>query len=220
MKILIIEDHPRLRENIAKFFHIYWYLIETAINWEDWINKIINSDYDMIILDINMPILNWKEFMEKIHNMWKNIPVLALTSNSLLEDKLEMFELWVDDYMTKPFDLKELEARVKVLWNRKHCRDDKIIKIWNIRINLSKRKIFLENKELDFWNKEYLIIEFLSINKWYSKNKTQILEHVWWELEENLELTSTTLEAHISTIRKKLWKDFIKTIKWVWYIIE
>ena len=140
--------------------------------------------------------------------------------NSMLDDKLEMFELWVDDYMTKPFELKELLARINALAKRKVLLiEDKIV-IWNIEINISKHKIYKDKKEIEFSNKEYLIIEFLVRNKWYPKSKVQILEAVWGELEENLELSSTTLEAHISTIRKKITKDFIKTIKWVGYIIE
>lgn len=220
MKILIIEDHPKLRENISKYLRISGYVSETALHWKEALDKIIYTDYDVIVLDVNMPIMNGREFMISLRDMWKNIPVIALTSNSMLEDKVDMFDLWVDDYMTKPFELKELELRINAIAKRKEKKIDDIIKIWNIDINLSKHKVFNNWIEVELWNKEYLIIEFLSKNKWYPKSKVQLLEKVWWELEENLELSSTTLEAHISTIRKKIAKDFIRTIKWVWYIIE
>ncbi len=220
MKILVIEDHPKIRENIIKFFKISGYLAEWAFNWEEAFEKISFNKYDILILDINMPIMWGKEFMEKLRKSKNNIPVIALTSNSMLEDKLEMFELWVDDYLTKPFELKELEARVNTIFKRKDKKIEEIIKIWNINIDLSKHKIFDKWKEINFWNKHFLIIEFLARNKWTVKSKIKILEKVWWEAEENLDLNSTTLEAHISVIRKKIWKDFIKTVKWVWYIIE
>ena len=220
MKILIIEDHPKIRENISRFLKTSWYVAETSVHWEEALSKIGTSDYDVLILDVNMPIMNWKEFMIKLREKWYNIPVIALTSNSMLEDKLEMFDLWVDDYLTKPFELKELEARIKSLWKRKEKEIENEIVIWNVKIDLSRHKIFLHNKELDILNKEYLIVEYLSINKWYPKSKVEILEKVWWEAEENLELSSITLEVNISTVRKKIWKDFIKTIRGVWYIIE
>jgi len=220
MKILIVEDHPKLRENISKFFKISGYIAEIASNWNEAFYKISLSNYDCIILDINMPVMNWKEFLQKLRQKDLKTPVLALTSNSMLDDKLEMFDLWVDDYMTKPFELKELEARIKAILKRKDKIIEEYLQIWDIKIDYSKHKIYYLNEEKNFSNKEYLIIEFLSKNKWYPKTKIQILEHVWWEAEENLELSSTTLEAHISIIRKKLWSNFIKTIKWTGYIIE
>ncbi len=220
MKILIIEDHPKIRENIYKYLKIVWYVAETAINWLEAIEKLRYNLYDVIILDINMPIMNGREFILKLRKQGNNIPVIVLTSNSMLEDKVEMFDLWVDDYITKPFELKELELRIKSIARRKNMELQEVINIWEIEINLSKHKVFLKNEEIELSNKEYLIVEFLSINRLYPKSKVQILEQVWWEQEENLNLSSVTLEAHISVIRKKISKTFIKTIKWVGYIIE
>lgn len=220
MKILIIEDHPKIRENIKKFLKISGYLAETAINWKDWLDKVIYWDYELIILDVNMPVMNWKEFMINMRKLSKNIPVIALTSNSLLDDKIEMFDLWVLDYMTKPFEFRELEARIKSLLKRKETIVDDILIIWDIKIDFSKHKVYKNNIEVLLSVKEYLIIEFLSRNKSYPKTKLEILEHVWWEAEENLELSSTTMEAHISMIRRKLWTEFIKNIRWIGYIIE
>lgn len=220
MKILIIEDHPKIRENVKKYLTINWYLAETAINWKEALDKIRYTDYDCIILDVNMPVMGWKEFMQNFKNNWINTPVIALTSNSTLDDKVEMFDLWVDDYLTKPFELRELEMRIKALSKRKEKQIQYEIIIWDVKIDFAKHKVFLSENEIELSNKQYLIIEFLSINKWYPKSKVRILEHVWWEAEENLELSSTTLESHISSIRKKLWSNFIKTIKWTGYIIE
>lgn len=220
MKILIIEDHPKIRENIKRYLKINWYLAEIAINWKEALEKVWYSDYDCIILDVNMPIMNGREFIKNLRINLNNSPVIALTSNSTLDDKIEMFDLWVDDYLVKPFELKELEMRIIALSKRKNKEINDKILIKDIEINFSKHKIFQQNIEIDFSNKEYLIIEFLAKNKWYPKSKIQILENVWWESEENLELSSTTMESHISTIRKKLWSDFIKTIKGTGYIIE
>lgn len=220
MKILVVEDNWKLRENISKFLKLQAYTCDTAINWLEALDKMIWNNYDVIVLDVNMPFLNWKEFTKRLRTSKESTPIIALTSNSMLDDKLEMFDLWVDDYMTKPFEMRELVARINALVKRKSNIIEEEIIIWDVKINLSKHKVYKNKKEIEFINKEYLIIEFLAKNKWYPKNKTQILWSVWWESEENLELSSTTLESHISTIRKKLGKDFIKTIKWVGYIIE
>ena len=220
MKILVIEDHPKIRDNILKFLKISGFLAEWAFNWVDALLKISLNKYDLLILDVNMPIMWGREFMKNLREKVNNIPVIALTSNSMIDDKLEMFDLWVDDYLTKPFELKELEARIKALLKRKEKKIEKIIEVWEIKIDLDNHKVYKNKKEIDFWNKHFLIIEFLSKNKWIIKSKVQILGKVWWEAEENLDLNSTTLEAHISVVRKKLDKNFIKTVKGAWYIIE
>lgn len=222
MKILVIEDHPKIRGNILMFLKKSWYVGEGAVHWREALEKIAVNNYDVLILDVNMPIMNGKEFLKELRKkeMWKNIPVLALTSNSMLENTLEMFELGVDDYMTKPFELRELEVRLQSLARRKNNRVEESITIDDVVINMAKHKVFFQNKEVIFWNKHFLILEFLAKNKNFPQSKLTILEKVWWEIEENLDLNSTTLEAHISVIRKKLWKNIIKTIKGVGYIIE
>lgn len=220
MKILIVEDNPILRENLIFLLKKFNFLWEWAFDWTQAIEKITNSNYDAIVLDINLPIMSGKEFLKNIRSRGISIPVIALTSDNLLEDKLEMFDLWVDDYLTKPFEIEELIARLKSILKRKEKIISNIIKIWNISINIDSKKIFKEDIEIKFPYKQYLIVEYLFKNKGYPQNKVNLMEYVWWEAEENLEFNSTTLESHIYSIRNKLWKNFIKTIKWIWYIIE
>lgn len=220
MKILVVEDHPKIRQNIIKYLNLKWFRAEEAVHWEDAKQKIKSNDYDLIVLDINMPLLNWKEFTKFVRDSWNNIPIIALTSNSLLDDKLEMFSLWVDDYITKPFEFEELEARIKTVLKRKDKEIKNNLKVRDIELDIDKHKVYKNWVEIDLGNKEYMILEYLFLNQSYPKSKISILEHVWWEQEENLDLGSVTLEAHISFLRKKLWKDLIKTIKWVGYVIE
>lgn len=220
MKILIIEDNKILRENLAFLLTKFSYLVETSENWKIGLEKLNHSNFDAIILDVNMPVMWGKEFLQILRKNNKSIPVIALTSDSMLQDKLEMFELWVDDYLTKPFEIEELVARLKSLlkrWENK-VDDEKIS--GDLKINYSKNKIYYKNIEINFPNKQYLILEYLMKNIWYPQNKVKIMEYVWWEAEENLEFNSTTLESHIYAIRKIIWKDIIRTVKGIWYIIE
>jgi len=220
MKVLVVEDHPKIRQNTVKYLNLKWFRAEESIHWEDAKIKLIKNNYDLIVLDINMPMLDWKEFAKIVRKSWNNIPIIALTSNSLLNDKLEMFSFWVDDYLTKPFEFAELEARIKALLKRKDKNINNSLKIRDIELDIDKHKVYKDSKEIELGNKEYMILEYLLSNKNYPKSKVSILEHVWWEQEENLDLWSVTLEAHISTLRKKLWLDIIKTIRWVGYVIE
>lgn len=220
MKILVVEDNKNLRENLIFLLKKFHYVWEGAWNGQEAELKLAQSSYDAVILDINMPIMNGKDFLKKIRSAGKNIPVLALTSDSMLDDKLEMFDLGVDDYLTKPFEIEELIARLKSILKRSDKKiDDKKI-IWKYTVNFSNNKVFEEGTEIAFPYKQYLIVEFLAKNQWYPQKKIKIMEYVWGEAEENLEFDSTTLESHIYAIRKKLWKEFIKTIKGIGYIIE
>jgi len=220
MKILVVEDNKILRENLCFLLKKFNFLWESASNWKEALDKTTISNYDAIVLDINMPVMNGKEFLIEFRKLWKTVPIIVLTSDWMLADKLEMFDLWVDDYMTKPFEIEELIARLKSILKRWNKKIDNKKNIWNIEINYSTSKIYLDWNIIDFPHKQYLIIEFLSKNFAYPQNKTKIMEYVWWEAEENLEFNSTTLESHIYAIRKKLGKNCIKTVKWVWYIIE
>lgn len=118
MKILVVEDNLKIRENIIDFFKIQGHLAEGVENGYEALTM-LHAMYDIVILDINMPKMNGKEFLEKMRTTEKNLPVIALTSNSTIENKAEIFELGVDDYLTKPFDMRELEMRVLALYRRK-----------------------------------------------------------------------------------------------------
>jgi len=110
----------------------------------------------------------------------------------------------VDDYITKPFEMKELDLRILALLKRLPLEKSSLLTNKTLTLDLEKKKVFLSEKEILLHHKEYLVLEFLLINQGYPKTKTQILGQVWGESEEHLEYSSTTLEAHISTIRKKL----------------
>lgn len=220
MKVLIVEDNILLRENTVFLLKKLNFFVDGAENGEEAFLKVLSYEYDVIVLDINMPVMNGKEFLTRLRSSDKTIAVIALTSNAMLSDKLEVFDLWADDYITKPFEVEELAMRIKAVWKRWNILLDTEKLHKDVTVNFSTSKVYLAWKEIYFSHKQYLIIEYLMKNIWYPKNKLSIMEYVWWEQEENLELGSTTLESHIYAVRSKLWKNFIRTQKGVWYIID
>jgi DNA-binding response OmpR family regulator len=219
MKILIIDDHPWIRNGLIKLLISKWYIAEWVSNGAQWLERLKSHSFDVIILDINMPVMNGKDFIQRLRIQWESIPVLALTSDSLLEDKIEMFDLGVDDYLVKPFEFDELYVRLKVLSKRKWEIIKNIIEIWDISIDIDASKVFINKIEVFFQNKQYWIIRYLVKNRGYPKNKLEIMAYAWGEKEENLQFNTVALESHIYLIRKRLGKDFIKTVKWIWYLI-
>ena len=220
MRILVVEDHPKIRANIIEFAKIQTITADGAFNGEEWLQKALVSDYDVIVLDINLPVLDGRGFLKKFRAEWKTTPVLALTSNSLLEDKLDTFDLGADDYLTKPFEFEELFARIRALSKRKNQDTQNVVTFGDVEVDPIRMSVKKAGKPLALSGKEIRVLAFLAENYGVPKNKTEIFEHVWWESGETLDFDSITLEVHIANVRKKIGKNYIKTIRSVGYILS
>lgn len=220
MKVLIIDDHPRIRGNVSLYLKSHDILADEAWNGEEALLKMSEFSYDVLVLDLNMPVMDGREFLKKIRNDGNDIPVLVLTSDHLTEDKVGLFELGADDYVVKPFELEELLARVQALYRRRLKPVVRTVKVGDIEIDPIHFKVRYQGEPIDLGAKEFQILLFLSENRGIPKNKTEILSRVWGESEERLNLDSVTLEAHISSLRKKLGKDCIVTLRNIGYVIE
>lgn len=157
--------------------------------------------------------MDGREFIQKLRENSIMTPVLVLTSNSEIEDKISLFEIGADDYMTKPFDMRELEMRILSLSRRRAKIIENEIILSDVVISLSKHTVSKNGELIELTNKEYAILEFLARNKGFPKTKTNILEAVWGIRESELNFDSITLEVHVSSLRKKLGRDIISTAK-------
>jgi DNA-binding response OmpR family regulator len=216
MKILLVEDNKTIANNIKKYLELEWYEIFVAENWLYWFEVAKKNHFDLIILDWMLPGMEWIDICKKIKEE-KNIPIIMITAKWQLEDKLEWFDMWADDYMVKPFDLKELLARINVLIKRTY-REENIFEKWNLKIDLEAKKVLKSKKEIKLTIKEYNILEILIKNLWIAISRTEIIEEIWWW--DSLFEWDGKLDVYISGIRKKLGKDFITTVKWFGYKIE
>ena len=213
MKVLLIEDNKTIANNIKKYLELSDFEVLICENWLFWLEVARNNDFDIILLDLMLPWMSGEEICKKI-KAEKDIPIIMTTAKWQLEDKLEWFELWADDYLVKPFDLEELEARIKALTRRKQ-NGNKPIKKWNITIDIQNRKILKWEKEVKLTVKEYNILECLVKNIWSPLSRTDIIQEVWWW--DSLFDDDGKLDVYISTLRSKLWKDIIETVKWFGY---
>lgn len=216
MQILVIEDNKTIANNIKKYLELDGNSVFIAENGLYGLEVAKKNDFDIIVLDLMLPGLEWEKVCAEIKKE-KDIPVIMTTAKWQLEDKLEWFNVWADDYLVKPFDLEELEARIKVLTKRKQW-DSKPIKKWNITIDLQNRKILKWTKEVKLTVKEYNILECLVKNIWIPLSRTDIIQEVWWW--DSLFDDDGKLDVYISTIRSKLGKDIIETVKGFWYRVN
>lgn len=215
MKILLIEDNKTIAQNIKKYLELWDFEVFVAENWLYWLQVAKNNKFDLIILDLMLPWMNWEDICHEIKKE-NDIPIIITTAKWQLEDKLELFKLWADDYLVKPFDLEELEARLIALTKRT-MKKEQIIKKWNLTINISSKKIKNWEQEIKLTLKEFTILEYLIKNQGIAVSRTDLIQEIrWWDSRFECEC-DWKLDVYISTIRKKLWKNIIETIKWFWY---
>jgi len=215
---LIVEDNKILAKNIKNILELNWFESEIVESAEEAEKKIIKNKYDLIILDINLPWKSGIEFLKQLREKWNNIAILILTSKNTIEDKVNWLELWADDYITKPFDISEFIARIKVILRRqKWIKSEKIV-INDFEIYPDEEKIFKNKAEIWVSSLEFKLLMYFIKNKWKILSRDKIYENVWWDFDNHM--FSRSVDVYISNLRKKLWQDFIKTKKWSWYFIE
>ncbi len=216
-QILIVEDEQAIRELIKITLEAQGYRCETAEDGEIAADLIEQENYDLILLDIMLPKVDGYELLEYIRQTKYEVPVIFLTAKSQTKDKIKGLKEGADDYITKPFEIEELTARVEAVLRRYHKTSDKI-EIGNIVIDVVVRSVKKEKQEIDLTPKEFDLLLLLVQNKNMALYREVIFEKVWGE---EMEFETRTLDLHIQRLRKKLdWKDKIKTVYRIGYRLE
>lgn len=204
-KIAIVDDEPKIVRFIKANLLSLGYKVVTFSDGEQFLDNFDLHELDLILLDIMMPNMDGFTVLERLRK-FSNVPVIVLTARSNSNDLVEGFERGADDYLTKPFSLEELFARVKAVLRRtshleQTVHEDKKITIGRININLAQKRVYVDEKEMRFTNTEYLILEQLTIHADKIVSHEQILVSVWGaEYRDEVEY----LRVAIARIRKKL----------------
>jgi DNA-binding response OmpR family regulator len=213
VKLLIIEDEQGLRESIAAYFTESGNVCELASDYAIAREKINLYRYDCVLLDITLPGGTGLALLEILKN--NNYPdgVLIISAKSSLEDKLNGLDLGADDYLTKPFHLSELRARVTAIIRRKSFGGNKLLKLNEISIDLQAKVVQVHDNILKLTRKEYALLLYFMVNKGKIVSKNAIAEHLWgdeFDVVDNFDF----IYSHIKNLRKKLTesgsKDYIQ----------
>lgn len=219
MKVLLVEDNIQISKNIVRFLALKNITCDMALDWKDWLNKALNTFYDVIILDINLPFMSGLDILKELREKHKNTQIIMLTSNSTKQDIVDWLNKWADDYLTKPFDFEELLARLNALNKRNLKEKLNIISIkWYI-IDIEKVEVKKWADIIKFSNLEFNLLKYLCQNTNKVVSRKELYEKVWWEFDGDI-MFSKTVDVYIWYLRKKLDNDFIETVKWAWYIIK
>ena len=222
-KILMLEDEVKTVTTITKGLVENGYDVEYAHDGEQGLDMINSNHYDLIITDILMPKVDGFEVCQKVRQKNQSVPILILSALGLTEDKLKGFDSGSDDYLVKPFDFKELLARVKVLLKRstEEVAPVNLIQYEGLTLNLDTKEVFSHGKPVQLTAKEFHLLEYFMLNKEIMLTKEQIIEHVWGF---DFDPGTNILEVYISYVRNKISHDttmkYIQTRKGIGYIFK
>ena len=216
MRILVVEDEPRLLRSLAKALREEGYAVDTAEAGDDGLDKAESVDYDAIVLDVMLPGLDGWQVLERLRKQ-KRTPVLMLTARDATRDRVRGLDTGADDYLVKPFDLSELFARLRALIRRSANKSTNLIEIGSVTIDTAARNVTRADAPVELTAREYALVEFLALHRGKVVTRTMLYEHLFDESDSTL---SNLLDVHVSNIRKKLGHDFIVTRRGHGYCIE
>lgn len=221
MKLLVVEDEEVIQNIISKGLKKKGYAIDQASNGKMALELFAVNEYDLIILDLNLPQVDGMEVLKQIRELNQEIKILILSARSQVEDKIKGLDGGSNDYMVKPFDFFELEARIRNLLRRNFIQLDTKIEIQNVILDSAKKEVLIDQAKVNLTRKEYAILEYLMLNHNHVISAEQLMEHVW---ESEMDLFSNTLKYHVSSLKKKLFfvgipKEFIQNLRGQGYVI-
>jgi DNA-binding response OmpR family regulator len=220
LKLLIVEDEQGLRETIEKYFTEEGSICETCGNLETALQKIAIYEYDCIVLDIGLPDGDGFTILEYLKSNSKQDCVLIISARNSLDDKIRGLNIGADDYITKPFHLAELKARLLAIFRRKAFGSNNVLNYKEISIDLLGRNVNVNEKAIVLTRKEYEMLLYFIANKGKVVSKNAIAEHLWGDEMDMLD-SFDFIYTHIKNLRKKLTditgKDFFTSIYGVGY---
>lgn len=212
MKILIVEDEPGLRESIQDYFSDGGNVCEAVNDYATALQKINIYRYDCIILDITLPGGSGLDILETLKINQHPDGVLIVSAKNSLDDRLQGFDLGADDYLTKPFHLSELKARVMAIVRRKSFEGNRMVVFNEIGMDLPAQQVTVNGTAVKLTKKEYALLLYFIANKGKVVSKNAIVEHLWGD-EIDLSDNFDFLYSHIKNLRKKIMdaggKDYI-----------
>ncbi len=217
MHILLIEDEQKLAANIRQYLEAETYAVAVEHDGKAGFERAMTQDFDLVILDINLPGMDGYLVCSMLRQHKKNMPILMLTARTKQKEIVHGLNIGADDYLTKPFDMEELLARLRAIFRRKSSDKQSELSTGDIVIDPNTRKVTRKGKEIELAPKEYALLEFLVRNKGMVQDRPTIIEHVWGSRDDLL--FSQTVDVHIAYVRRKIGKDSIETVPGKGYLV-
>lgn len=212
MKILVVEDEPKLNQGLVKGLQNKGYAVDAALDGEAGEKMARLNKYDLVLLDIMMPKKNGLEVCRDLRQAGNNVPILMLTAKDALEDKVLGLDEGADDYLVKPFSFAELHARIRALLRRPKTVTHDIFTLDDLKLDTRAQQVTVNGKSVALTLREYGVLEYLMRHQGAVLTREDLLEHVW---DRNYDSFSNVVDVHLKNLRKKLPKIYAKRIKTV-----
>ena len=201
MRLLVVEDEQSLREDIKKKLQHSGYEVDACGDGETASEYLSVEYYDLILLDLNLPKIDGMTLLRSFRKENQETPVLILSARSEIADKVEGLDAGANDYLSKPFHLDELEARIRSLTRRQFTQNDLILTCGRVAFDTKSRTATTDGQALTLTRKEIGILEYLLLNQGRPVSQEELIDHVWDNSVDNF---SNSIRVHISALRKKL----------------
>lgn len=218
MRILLVEDDELLGDGIKTALTHFSHVVDWITKGQEALSLLRNGEYHLMILDLGLPDMDGINLLKKVREtkgqVNAEIPILILTARDHIDDKVAGLDVGADDYMVKPFDIRELEARIRTLTRRSAGRRTNEIRVGNAVLDINQRILLLNGERISFSRREFSLVEafFASPNQVFTRENLENISYSWDD-----EIESNSLEVHIHRLRKKLGTDAIKTVRGVGY---
>lgn len=201
MKILLVEDDAVVSKAVAKGLRKQGYMVDCVYDGEAALEAHAVNEYDLMILDLNLPKLSGMEVLEHIRQQDDALKILILSARDTIEDKILGLDGGCSDYLTKPFDFRELEARIRSLLRRQFTHKNTELACGSLKIETAKKQVYVQDREVTLAPKEYGILEYLMFHRNRVVSAEELIEHVW---ESDADLFSNSFKVHMHSLKKKL----------------
>ena len=221
MRILVAEDERDMNRIICRKLKAEGYGVDSCFDGGETLDYINMTSYDLILLDIMMPVKNGYEVLKEIRKNGNKTPVLFLTAKDAVEDKINGLNLGADDYIVKPFHFEELMARIRAVIRRNYGETTNILKVADLTLNTASHSVNRGGKDIELSAKEFAILEYMMQNKGIVLTREKLEEHIW---NYDYQGASNMIDVYIRYIRLKVDKDFetkfIHTVRGVGYVLK
>lgn len=217
MRLLLIEDDELLGDAVKTGLTQFGYVVDWLKDGETARAVVKTESFELIILDLGLPRLSGLGFLQAFRNSGNKTPVIILTARESIEDRVKGLDSGADDYLTKPFDLNELSARVRALTRRSTGRADAVLQYRNVTLDPAAHSVAVDGTVVNVARREFALLQKLLENKGQVLSREQLTQSIYgWDED----VDSNALEVHIHNLRKKLNANYIRTIRGVGYLVE
>ena len=201
MRILLVEDYTPLRQAICESLTLAGYIVDASATGDEGLWYAENNDYDVTILDIMLPEIDGLTILRKLKKLGSKTPVIIISARETTDQKIEGLDAGADDYLVKPFELKELQARIRAQLRKRHDSADDSATIGDLTIHFGSKRVIRAGQEIKFTRREYGLLEYFAYRVGQVVTRQEIWDHVYEDVGGG---TSNAVDVYVSYLRKKL----------------